>query len=730
MRQLHHAKKAALSPQEASRESTSKIPPLLTVIGISVWLFLILYHIQSSANIAWAKYLDRWLLTSWDILPTVNAIFLQGKRLIALIFLVVVLGGNGRRMLLRLSINPGSLWEDAALSFSLGYGVFGTLLLLLGLVGLWQNYFLLTLMIIAFILAITPSVGFLREVKTRLHSIGKPTPLTIVAAAIFLGAWLYHLRYALIPETFYDALQYHLGLPNLYLLNGRIIATPENSYSGIPSLPQMIYGWTLVIDKWGILGSLLHCSMALAVGISLIAFACRLKRPEAGPIAVLMFYLSPVVLGESFRVSVGLEWTLMQVCGFMAFFTALTERSNSSERRGWIFLCGSFLGFAMATKYPAWFLVAAFVPPLVYLRSNIVIEKNSYETLNRAEILIVLILSSLLLLPWVAKNVFFYHNPLFPFYHEWFVPSAQYMPNWREISGGAGLNSLLNFHGIKTYFLHPWHFLAPAEDITESIGPLSLALLPLIVLVRLSKEEKILAWLCIGCWVPLSLFSSMTRFFIPHLAILILLEACLLTAVRPNWTKQILTLLVFVTCAITGIAWMVMDSNRRKLDVFLGRKAYGDFLAHNTVSYPTPPYAGIDYVNRETPPNAKLLIFGEARSFYLRRNFIAASSDQISPLEVWANASRDSKELKDQIDRQGINYILVNFGEISRRGLKPQISDQGLLNLDTFWKRYTLRVFGVQTPRDRWVGVYKLLDEDEAARPHSFDDLFGPYLQK
>jgi len=62
--------------------------------------------------------------------------------------------------------------------------------------------------------------------------------------------WLSVLAYTLIPETFYDALEYHLSLPNLYLLHGRIIPTPENSYSGSPGLPWMLYGWTLAFDSW------------------------------------------------------------------------------------------------------------------------------------------------------------------------------------------------------------------------------------------------------------------------------------------------------------------------------------------------------------------------------------------------------------------------------------------------------------------------------------------------
>jgi hypothetical protein len=52
------------------------------------------------------------------------------------------------------------------------------------------------------------------------------------------------------------------------------------------------------------------------------------------------------------------------------------------------------------------------------------------------------------------------------------------------------------------------------------------------------------------------------------------------------------------------------------------------------------------------------------------------------------------------------------------------------LNLDAFWKKYTFRIFGAEDPRDRWVGVYKVLSEAEAARPHPFDDLYAIHVAR
>ncbi|MBI5883211.1 MAG: hypothetical protein HZB91_08910, partial [Elusimicrobia bacterium] len=58
-------------------------------------------------------------------------------------------------------------------------------------------------------------------------------------------AGVLNLLCALAPEIYYDSLNYHLALPNLYLLKGRIVATPHQIFSGLPFGGQMLYGLAL-----------------------------------------------------------------------------------------------------------------------------------------------------------------------------------------------------------------------------------------------------------------------------------------------------------------------------------------------------------------------------------------------------------------------------------------------------------------------------------------------------
>jgi hypothetical protein len=199
-----------------------------------------------------------------------------------------------------------------------------------------------------------------------------------------------------------------------------------------------------------------------------------------------------------------------------------------------------------------------------------------------------------------------------------------------------------------------------------------------------------------------------------------------LVGIEARKVRQSLVWLAAVLWSATGLAWIVLDAHRAKLDVFLGKKSYGDFLRHAVVSYPTPPYAGIEFVNAQTPVQVTVLLHGDARSFYLHRRTIASSSDQISVLETWANESSDAEGLKARFRARGVGYVLANLGEISRRGGGLRLTAKGRETLFAFWKRYTLQVFDELESRDHWVRVYRILDDAEAARPHPVDDLFFP----
>ena len=434
-----------------------------------------------------------------------------------------------------------------------------------------------------------------------------------------------------------------------------------------------------------------------------------------------------MVIRESFQVSVGLEWTVLQLCALTALLALLSKERGTNVRRTWLILCGAFMGFAMGTKYPAWLLPLTFLPAML-MKDSIQppqLTENSFFRLSMNECGLLLGSATLILSPWIWKNIWFYHNPLYPFLQGVFAPNSSYLPDTRQINTAGSYAALLSFRGVLHYLSHPIRFLISAGDITKSTGLFVLIFLPLILLTRPSTQEKFVAWFSFAAWIPLSLLSDVARYFIPHIAPLVLLSCCVASNVQPRRLRNCFMALACALVLAGAFVFVVEESNHDKLQVYAGNKTFGDYLAHAVIDYPVPPFAGIDFLNRTTPDGQPVMFYMESRTFYLKRPIYAASSDQKPLLEVWADQSANPDDLKKRFDTAGIQYILVNLGEVVRRHWQPKLTPHGLMTLSAFWRRSTQRVFAVQDARDRWGGGYKILAENEAAQPHAVDDFFG-----
>ncbi|MFH1723840.1 MAG: glycosyltransferase family 39 protein, partial [Elusimicrobiota bacterium] len=682
----------------------------------------------------WLNFLHPPVPAALRVAPSVIGMHLL--RIAACIWICLVLAGTGRMLSRRLSIRPHNGWEESALSFGLGYGAWGTGLLLLGLARLWYAPVLVALLVLATVPALIEAAAFRKRTVggVRRISLMPASLLAAVAIALFWVGWLYHLPYSMIPETFYDALNYHLGLPNLYLIRHAIVPTPEHSYSGIPSVPGMLYGLALSLDRSGIVAQLLHNSMVLWAAAALMGFAGRLGVRRAGPVACAIFALTPVVTAESYRTSVGLEWALFQLLCFLCL-AAASAAADSRERIGWTMACGSFLGLAMATKYPAWILPAALLAAMVYLSRARSGATRGPRPFSAREAGLLAAVGLLWLAPWIAKNLAFYGNPVYPFFHERFVPEAFFQPDWRHISEG-GLDLRRTFstaQGLRRFLLHPWVFSRHAWEFGGSIGPLYIGLLPLVFLARLPFSARFLGVLILVSWIPLGAVSSITRFFIPCLAPWSLLVAMALVRLSRGRGGRALTALACASLLLIGTAvWAMRVPGWRNLDVFLGGRPSWDYLSHtnHASDYPTPPHSGFAYLHANAPADAKVLIFGDSRRFPLRLDHLASSPDQASVLEVWANASRDGEELRERFARHGVTYIVVNHAEIRRNRTSFRFTGRGKRSLDEFWRRHALKVSEDGAGQDFRVVVYRVLDEEEAGKPHPVDDLFAAYEKR
>jgi len=657
--------------------------------------------------------------------PMLKAFSGHCRHALEALWLTAVFWGTGR--LLTSGLRTEEPFAKETLSFGAGACAWGLLFLLLGLAGLLHRNLLLILLAAG---SLSPLQALRRDwPAVSLHRWRElPPEGKAIAIAVVVHLTLL-LPYVLAPETFYDALEYHLGLPSLHLLRGRIGPVPENAFAGVPSLPGMLFGWALAVDPEGTAARLLNFSFIPWILGGLAALGRR-TGIRCGLAAGALFATIPVVSVLSQVAGVEPAWALFQLLALLAFLPLLD--APDKRERGRLVLAGALLGCAMAAKYLAWGLPTAFAGLWAVTRSR---EKRS----GAAVVLLPTILAAALLSPWVISNAIFYGNPIFPFLHELWQPAADSMPGWRYLGSGAtfAFRDLGVLGWLKEFFLAPLRMMLYRGKLPDSLGFTLLPLLAVPVLGGLPKRARPVAWFAFFCWLPIALISHLPRYFVAALPLASFLAAAAIEGREPK-IRRAFSLLLLGACVASAASIHGGALPRTRWAIFSGAKPAPEFLAHaDRFHYPAPIYPAAAFLNANAPPGSKVLVFGDSRGFQLQRDRRVSSPMQTTLLELWANKSENGRALRTVLQSEGVTHIVVNHAEIIRRGLELRFSPRGKRALDGFWERYTLKVFQagpdeITLPNgkrslDRWVAVYRVLQEDQASLPHPRDDLFATY---
>lgn len=683
-------------------------PAWRAVAWISLWACVLcwvlsgwLYYREPGWAEQWSKW--RFWLNLFPPLgrmqpPMIAAIL---KTAAWLVWLLAAGYGLGQSLLRRAKLHAGERLGQSLLSLAVGWGTLGLAMLGLGLLKLLRLDVLLAVLIGSSLFALwdrsrNPPGPAAPRAEPRW------TPWEGLCALIFsLFAGINFLG-AFMPEIFYDALVYHLALPDLYWRHGGIMPTPENIFSGFPMLVQSLYGAALALGGQS-LAHLIHWAFGLCAALLTYAIARRWSGRSAGCLAALLFYSIPLVCNLSWKSGIELGWAFFQ----LAALYAMIMRATSSESR-WTLLSGVLTGFAMGTKYQAWPLIAVLPAVLAWA-----LPADRRQKAKEAALFI--LAAAATTAPWCLKNILLYRNPLYPFFQELF--SREAVPHWRDLisDGGRDIGSIASsWAGFKSYALHPWHFTFQTMDN----GPILLLIVPALIFFRYQNPALALIWSAfLGLWGALSLSAGHFRYLLPHIPL-----ACVLLAVsfeeglRPR-AKSVLRLgLLFLFCShfIFAAYWFkVLGAH----SVVLGLEPAAEYLKKSHPSYHAPSYPAMEFINLNLPQNAKILFLGEARGFYCRRDYISTTIFDESPLQAWIGKSSQPRDLLDFFHKEKVTHVLVNRLELARWQNQAkrflELDSRGLKIWQDFMLQFLRPVFENEGPSarglpDTWTVVYEL----------------------
>lgn len=636
---------------------------------------------------------DIWI-NFFSVLPHIHSILSGGLfwNIILCMAIWVVFYGLGSSVLTPFRFGGVNSLERMVITVALGSGTLSVLLLILGLLGLWAESILRSL----FFTGLAASLGSIvyRQwynpvVHKKQSNSSDAGILQYVALAVIALAVLMNVLASDAPEIFYDALLYHLALPKLYLLRGGIVPTPENLYSGIPFNMEMLYGLALSISN-GRLPSLLSCSFGLMVMLAIWVVMRRYtsSRPAA-ILALLLFYLCPPVLLESWEGAVDIGAGFYVIVAFIALSFSL-DTPTTGNSKGWAILAGGLMGFACGVKYTLLPFGILFLLVHYWLRRRD--GKDARETIYMGAVLLIAFS------PWLLKNLWFYGNPVYPFFSKLFRSSEPAL--FTAFLQDARLRDLIHtfttVEGWKSFFIHPWNIAIGNRGVDDWLGAPILILAPWILFLRWGIRQKshevprgltalgVLAVLGYSLWY---LTSDIVRFLIPSLPLIVCAIALAVESSkfrgwlwRVAWVGGIFfSLFNFQTICRLGETWAM-----GKWGVLSGRGSYAAYLADDHMSYDGSYYPAMEYINNELPANARVLFLGESRAYYCNRDFIASSVFDENPFWSAVRGSKTAEELYSRVNAMGITHIFVSITALYTYAYMPTVTPHDLIGGKVF----------------------------------------------
>jgi hypothetical protein len=449
------------------------------------------------------------------------------------------------------------------------------------------------------------------------------------------------------PPLYWDALTYHLAVPHKYAAAHAIVYLPYNTYSSMPLGATMFY-------LWGMLWDGLTCANAsyFAASLVVVAFVYRLARfwlPQfyAAAAAFLVLF-TPVFFVVMPGAHVDHFLMLYVVAALYAYFLPRPAGDAGSPRRA--LAVGIFLGAALAVKYTSIYVLGGFAPILIY---DLVRRR-----LRGRDVAVILAVAFAFVVPWLVKAYVERGSPLFPLLYD--------VLGGRDFSRVQAEHLVLWQHGIGAgrswydYLVLPYRISVRADFDYEYFAGLYLPyLLPLALVAALAFRRAgrlvAFAWAFFACW---SLGPQQLRFLDGGLAALAVAAAGSLAAVerawgeaaRGVWRAGLVVLIIF-----TGLAYNV-GGVLHTLEGFeyLGGESREQFLKTKCGFY-----LAQEFINENTPPDAKVLMIFTNHTLYLEREAVYDSFFETSAFLLAAEEGADAAGLYELARRWGITHVHI-----------------------------------------------------------------------
>ncbi|MFH1239410.1 MAG: hypothetical protein V1653_04775, partial [bacterium] len=291
----------------------------------------------------------------------------------------------------------------------------------------------------------------------------------------------------------------------------------------------------------------------------------------------------------------------------------------------------------------------------------------------------------LIFLPWLLKNLYFTGDPVYPYLAS-LTPEKAYLKKFIAVTREY-------FTSLKAYLVHPWSLTMEGNSNASFIGPIFLLFAPLLLFFKnKDRVTKILLIYLAGFWFIWSLATHMLRFFIPALPVFSILIAVYVWRADLGKVFRAVSLTLVGLLCLINLYWLSsILYNREGWQVVSGKLSKEQYLSYPHIAYGVPYYKMAEYINKNLPANAKILLVGEGRSYYIQRKVLTSSVYDQTPVVEWTKSSGSSEGVFLAMRKEHITHIMLNKPEALRLQKSYQIfyfNERELQIFNEFWKKY------------------------------------------
>lgn len=574
--------------------------------------------------------------------------------LFSILLFVIVLPLGRRIFSIFITNTQISFLEKIFVIFGIGAGFLALAVLCIGMFGaLYKWLIILVLAIVALFLKedmkntiVDARAWFSSSLRLKL-SFSEKFLLILLCVA-----WFFTLIGSLSPILGTDALSYHMQDAKVFVKWHKISHIPYTRDSLWPFLIQMLFTLGLLL-KGAVFSKLFHFAFAVfsILGIYVI---CRRYWPRKNSIlACAAFALMPAVLTDTTYAYTDMGVVFYTLLAFYCLFVWLDSKS-----RHWLYLSAVACGFLLGIK-----ITSATVTPLVILIYLFYALKGK-QRLRSIFITIISFMGIAIALSgaWYLRSWVVLGNPIFPF--------ASY------IFGHGYPEKILRYHtitefgiGLRQFITILWYItMHPAKFGGESIGPLFLVFLPMLIFIRkTSKFIRRILFISFALYTAWFFTFQYIRFFLPVLAFFSMLISYIYFEIcqKEKFISKISGALLFIIFCYS--ANLSIYHNLEKLPVAVGLERQSHYLLRRE-----PTFVIAEYINKNLPGDAKILSLGEVRLFYFDRDIAVATT-----MELDLKYNKNIKfrgSFDDYLRKENFKYLLYVEDKSKAQHPSPMLS--------------------------------------------------------